>query len=148
MTTRFMFAHRYRNRALLVLGLARLALCPCTAAAEATGATTAYVGMYVNQIDSISLKDNQFTVDFNLWFRWKDGLATPPESFEVVGGRLESQDDDPYVDELGEWHYADRRIVANVTKFWNISRFPLDGHTLKIAIEDSDNEDFKLKYIA
>jgi hypothetical protein len=35
-----------------------------------------------------------------------------------------------------------------VTHFWNITRFPLDNHTIRIAIEDSDLEDFKLAYVA
>uniref|UniRef100_A0A7C4TGG5 Uncharacterized protein n=1 Tax=candidate division WOR-3 bacterium TaxID=2052148 RepID=A0A7C4TGG5_UNCW3 len=41
-----------------------------------------YVGVYLNQITSISLKDNQFTADFYIWFRWKDKNINPLESFD------------------------------------------------------------------
>lgn len=116
--------------------------------ADDAGPTTAYIGVYVNQVDALSLKDNQFTADFAIWFRWKGGAASPAETFEVVGGRLDAQDNTPYANELDGWRYSSRRVVATVTQFWNVSRFPLDDHTLRIAIEDADNESSKLMYVA
>jgi hypothetical protein len=106
------------------------------------------VGVYVNQIERMSLKDNQFTANFDVWFRWKGNEVKPPATFEVVDGHIEVDDDAPYETELADGHYSSRRIIATVTHFWNISRFPLDNHTIRIAIEDSDLEDFKLTYVA
>lgn len=106
-----------------------------------------YVGLYVNQIYGMSLKENQFTTDFYIWFRWKDPEYNPIESFEVVNGRVESMKDYKKDDVEGGGFYAYRRVVATITEFWDVSRFPLDNHTLVINIEDGDNEEHKLKYI-
>ena len=39
-------------------------------------------------------------------------------------------------------------MVATITQFWDISRFPLDDHILNLSVEDSDNEEFKVKFVA
>ncbi len=106
-----------------------------------------YVGIYLNQIYAVSLKDNQFSADFYIWFRWQNENVNPLASFELVNGRIESKDGE-YEDTIKGFNYATCRVVATVTKFWDVSRFPLDNHTLTIEIEDSENEEFKLKYIA
>ncbi|MEO0126469.1 MAG: hypothetical protein ABIL44_01805 [candidate division WOR-3 bacterium] len=105
-----------------------------------------YVGIYLNQITSISLKDNQFVADFYIWFRWKDKNLNPLESFDVVNGHIESKEG-LYQDKVNGFNYGVCRVVATIKKFWDISRFPLDNHTLTIEIEDNENEEFKLKYI-
>lgn len=105
-----------------------------------------YVGAYVNQIYAVSLRDNQFSVDFYVWFRWQGDDIKPLESFEVVNGRVESKEGE-YTDKVAGFNYASCRVVATMTKFWDVSKFPLDDHILTIEIEDNDNEEFKLKYI-
>lgn len=104
-----------------------------------------YTGIYLNQITSLSLKDNQFTADFYIWFRWKDKNINPLESFDVVNGHIESKEG-IYEDIVQGSNYGVCRVVATIKKFWDISRFPLDNHTLTIEIEDNDNEESKLKY--
>jgi hypothetical protein len=106
-----------------------------------------YIGVYVNQIYDISLRDNKFSVDFYIWFRWKSDSIDPLESFEVVNGRVESIDG-LYEDIIKGYNYASCRVVATITKFWDVTDFPLDDHILTIEIEDTDNENFKLQYIA
>ena len=105
-----------------------------------------YVGVYVNQIFDVSLKDNKFSVDFYVWFRWIGDSVNPIESFEVVNGRMDSKEG-IYEDEIKGYQYASCRVVATMTKFWDISKFPLDNHVLTIEIEDNENEDFKLRYL-
>jgi hypothetical protein len=105
-----------------------------------------YVGVYVNQIFDVSLKDNKFSVDFYVWFRWIGDSVDPVESFEVVNGRMDSKGG-VYEDEIKGYRYASCRVVATMTKFWDISKFPLDNHVMTIEIEDNENEDSKLKYM-
>ncbi|MBI4412582.1 MAG: hypothetical protein HY541_08875 [Deltaproteobacteria bacterium] len=105
-----------------------------------------YAGVYVNQIYASSLKDNQFSVDFWIWFRWKGDGIKPAESFDLVNGRIESRES-LYEDTLSGLHYAAVRVNATMTKFWDIRRFPLDNHVLTVEIEDNENEEYKLKYI-
>src|SRR3569623_2075365 len=52
-----------------------------------------YIGMYVNQVDSVSLKDSQVAVDFHVWFRWKGDDLKPVETFDVVNGKIGSKED-------------------------------------------------------
>lgn len=107
-----------------------------------------HVGVYVNQVPALRLKENEFVVDFWVWFRWKSDELDPMAHFELVNGRIDSQSE-PYRSELPDGlHYAAARVTATITKFWDISHFPLDDHVLEIAIEDPDNEEFKVRYVA
>lgn len=108
------------------------------------------VGVYVNQIRGVNLRENNFEVDFWIWFRWAKSARreiNPLETFEVVGGDIESKVSEVRED-LGEWNYAACRVVAKVTRFFDIQRFPQDSHEIAIVIEDSANEDHKVRFVA
>lgn len=107
----------------------------------------AFVGVYLNQIYDVSMKDNRLSVDFYIWFRWKNPEFKPHKSFEIVNGQIESRKT-VYQDVIEGYQYAVVRVNANLIKFWDVKRFPLDDHVLTIEIEDSENEDFKLTYLA
>lgn len=104
------------------------------------------VGTYINEVYDLSLKDNKFSVDFYIWFRWQGGELKPHDSFEVVNGRTNSKEV-IYSDTIEGTNYTVSRVHATITKFWDISRFPMDNHTLSIAVEDSQNEEFKFAYV-
>jgi hypothetical protein len=105
-----------------------------------------HVGLYINNIYNVSLRENSFSADFYVWFRWTDKNLKPLESFEVTNGRIVSKDG-IYEDVVEGQNYASCRVVAEFTKFWDVSNFPLDTHKITIEIEDNDNEDFKVRYI-
>ena len=46
----------------------------CPALAQPGQPQAVMVGIYVNQITSIDIKNNNFLADFYLWFRWQDAL--------------------------------------------------------------------------
>ena len=97
------------------------------------------VGIYVNNLSQLDIKTSQFTVDFYIWFRW-DGSATelnPLETFELPNGRITSKTGISKRT-FGTQRYAACRVLATVTKVFDMTRFPLDDHTLTIEIEDSD----------
>lgn len=134
-----------RKFMLAVAGLALIL--PAFAAEEETpAAVTVHVGVYVNQIYDISLKDNKFCADFWVWFRWQGEDVNPLESFEVVNGRVDSKEGE-YRDVVKGFNYAAVRVNATITKFWDITEFPLDNHVLTLELEDNENEEYKLKYI-
>lgn len=96
--------------------------------------TEVLVGIYVDRILELSVKQVGWTVEFYLWFRWR-GLE--PKSFEgflIVDGTADSSELE--VDETinGE-RYQRFRVVAKITKFFDVSRFPCDDHLLTIGIE-------------
>ena len=97
------------------------------------------VGVYVNNISQLDIKTSQYTVDFYIWFRW-DGSAAelnPLESFELPNGRITSKTG-VSKRTFGTQRYAACRVLATITKVFDMTRFPLDDHTLTIEIEDSD----------
>lgn len=96
-------------------------------------------GVYVNQVYAVSLKDNKFTVDFYVWFRYKDDKLAPLDTFELTNGRIESKSG-VVKKKINGVNYAACRVVATINKFWDVSRYPLDNHELVIELEDAAND--------
>jgi hypothetical protein len=104
-------------------------------------------GIYVDRVVELSVKDVGWTVDFYLWFRWQGGGIDPGENFQVVDGWIDSKEK---ADEFtnGDERYALYRVVARITKFFDVSRFPCDDHVLTINIESPAFERNKLLFVA
>jgi hypothetical protein len=115
-------------------------------AAVEKGPVRVEVGTYVNHILALDLKGNQFTADFYIWFRWKGDLK-PFDTFDLANGRITSRTGVVKKELDGGVHYASARIVATITKFWDLRRYPLDDHHLTLEIEDNENEDNLLVYV-
>jgi len=113
-------------------------------AAEPTVVTT---GMWVNQIHELNLKENYFVVDLYVWFRWK-GELKPNETWTFIDGRIESKTDAVKKTLADGSQYVCQRVVVKVTKFWDVSRYPLDGHVLVLAVEEDEGEEHLVKYVA
>jgi hypothetical protein len=116
---------------------------------EPAGAEPALVdvGIYVERIVEISIKDASWTVDFQVWFRWKDGELSPAEGFDVVDGTID------FVQTL-DTHVADndfyvrKRVIATITKPFDIARFPCDDHLLTINLENPKYRRHRMKFVA
>ena len=102
-----------------------------------------YIGTYVNQINSMSLKDEKVQVDFHIWFRWKGDDLKPLETFDLTNGDVDAKED-IYQATSGGFHYAVCRCLATIQKQWNVRDFPLDNHDITIELEDADQEEEKL----
>jgi hypothetical protein len=128
-----------------LLALALLSLTPSRARAD--GPKTVTVGIYVNQLLALDLKNNSFTVDFYLWFRWSDDALHPADTFELPAGRVLSKTS-VGKKKIGSENYASLRIVATIAQFWDMRRYPLDDHTLRIEVEDAESEAHALVFVA
>lgn len=108
-----------------------------------------YVGLYVDSVDALSIKDSYWTSTFYLWFRWKgDKTLDPSKSVQLVDARIEKKDLlEQYTGEDG-MNYQRSRISARMFKTFNTTRVPLDDHLLTIALEDGSHDATKLRYIA
>jgi hypothetical protein len=107
-----------------------------------------WIGVYVNQIEAVSLKDSKVSIDFHVWFRWKDDELKPLETFDLTNGKIDNKED-VYQSMLPDGnHYAVCRVLATIDKLWDVTSFPLDDHDFTIEIEDSAQEEFKLVYRA
>ncbi len=113
------------------------------------------VGIYVNQVKSIEMIQNEYVVDFWVWFRFKSDKHKPEaeqykplDNFEIIGGIVEDRIADQ-MDELGNGDtYAAVRIIARIKKYFDVTRFPLDDHVLTIELEDTKNEEHLTRFEA
>ncbi len=105
------------------------------------------IGMHALRLTSLDVPNNQFSLDFWLWFRWKDDARKPYETFELTNGKIDSRQIER-IDKVGDVNYACIRVQATMTCFWNVERFPLGRQKLAIEIEDNDLEADQLVYVA
>ncbi len=115
-----------------------------TARAEPVKVTT---GMWVNQIHELNLKENNFVVDLYVWFRWK-GELKPHETWSFIDGRIESKTESSSKIFPDGSRYVCQRVIVKVTRFFDVSRYPLDGHTLSMTVEEDEGEDHLVQYVA
>ena len=112
--------------------------------------------MYLVRIPAWGLKTNQFSIDAYIWFLWRGNMDPEPyKSFEIVSGTIDRREkcDDKKVrlkkDGVEEeYAYVCLRIQATITKFWDVSQYPLDQHRLVIEVEDSKRDELALRYRA
>ena len=103
------------------------------------GATTAArrvaIGLYVERIVDLSIKDSRFGIVCDLWFAWEGDDLDPAARLVVVDGSIEK------LTLLEESHVGDRHqqryeLTAAVTRPFHIRHFPLDRHLLLVAFEN------------
>jgi hypothetical protein len=135
--------HSWQSKIFWLFAILTLLTGRSSAAADAP--VKVVVGLYVNQIYGVSLKENKFTADFYVWFRYDDDELKPLENMEVVNGRIDSKSG-IVKKKIDGTNYALCRIVATITKFWDVSRYPIDRHILRIEIEDGESDNTALLY--
>ena len=103
-------------------------------------------GIYLDRIVELSVKEVGWTVDFYVWFRWKGQGEDPGEKFQIVDGSIESREkiEDSTVNDE---RYTLYRVTARITKFFDVSRFPRDGHVLTINVEVPALERHELLFV-
>ena len=110
---------------------------PGVTAAEETSTTKATpvrVGLYVDRIMGLSIKETTWTAVFDLWFRWQGDLQNPGEDFVLMEGNIVSKE--KLVDlSDSSGHYVRYRVEATFTKPFRVTRFPADSHLLTLALE-------------
>ncbi len=133
------------QRSGLFLVCALLVFAPRRAHAEPNRIT---VGIYVNQVSSLDLKANTFTVDFWIWFRSVAKSASPLDSFEVVGARINAKSNVIKKVLPDGQDYAAVRVNATIYRKWDLHRYPFDDHPLELVIEDGDLDASRSVYVA
>jgi len=104
-----------------------------------------FTGMYVERIKSINLKDNIFSVDFYIWFKWTGNKD--PGNFQVINGKIDKK-------ELitnstkGNQKSALYKVSATVSDNSEFFRFPEDDQFLLIDIQDKKYGRQELVYVA
>ena len=108
-------------------------------------------GVYVTKIEGLNFRENKYSLDFYLWFRWKaEGPLVdykPLETFEIVNGRIENKTS-VFEKKIGDMNYASVRVSTTMSEPWELARFPFDSHTMTVRIEDSNYTAKDLVFVA
>lgn len=110
-------------------------------------ATVVTVGAYVDRVPEISIVTASWKADFFVWFSWEGDLPDPGTTFKVVSGEALSRTLMRKVD-TGKQHYSLYKVTAQITKSFDVARFPLDEHVLTIQLEDQALQSYQLCYAA
>ena len=102
-------------------------------------------GIYFDRIKSISLKDNIWTVDFYIWFKWSGNLD-PGDNFQIVDGSIDKKESIKNSTN-GNQEYALYKVTATITKKFDMFRFPEDNQFLTIDIQDKQLNRQQLVYV-
>lgn len=125
-----------RRALALVAVLVVLFLAAPPARATAEGPDEVTIGILVNRIDAINLKESTFDVDFYVWFVWSDMGINPGETFEITNGRINAKAESDIHDVEGG-RYACYRVQATIIKEFDLYKYPRDRHRLSIEFEDA-----------
>jgi hypothetical protein len=111
--------------------------------------TSVNVGVYVTRIPEFSIVHSTWNVDFFAWFAWTgaDAALDPGETFQIVGGQILSRVPLRKTT-TGDQRYALYRVTAQITKEFDVARFPRDEHLLTITLEDQGLEAYRMVYVA
>jgi hypothetical protein len=109
------------------------------------------IGTYINKVQDLNFRENRYTLDFYIWFRWKaqGKLADykPLESFEIINGRIDATRS-VVEKKIGEFSYATARVTATIAETWDLTDFPFDRHRPQVRIEDSGLTALDLQFVA
>ncbi len=80
--------------------------------------TPVSIGIYLDGIETFSIKDSYWMPTFYIWFRWKsDKPIEPGKNFRLVDGKIEKKDlQTSYTGQDGT-RYELYKVVARVNKF-------------------------------
>ena len=100
------------------------------------------VGAYINDIQQLDFKSNNYVIDLYVWFRWKSKDANPSKTMEFMN-RFASDDnlrealtEEP--DELPDGSlYSIIRYQGLFSTKFHLERFPFDTQALIVVMEDT-----------
>ena len=103
-------------------------------------------GVYIDRIPSLSIKDGVWETEFYIWFRWNGSNIDPGENLQVINGEIVSKiREENVTSEQGR--YEEYRIIADISKVFDVTRFPLDADQLTLEFEDNLNSSNYLVYV-
>lgn len=110
-----------------------------------------FIGMYLNKVVGLDLKQNTSWMDFYVWFRWK-GELDPTESYEFMnsfekwGETNIAESEAPRVLANG-WKYREFRIEIQFHSPFDFNAYPLDEQVLRITLEDKSYTSKRIRFI-
>jgi hypothetical protein len=109
--------------------------------------TEVQVGAFILRLRDVSPRDASFDVDMWLWFRWAGTDVRPDLTFELANGIITNTPVSQLQEDMG-LNYATLRVQATIFHDFDVRRFPMDDHKIRILIEDSQLDESSLIYTA
>jgi hypothetical protein len=115
------------------------------------GPTKVKIGIYINDIQSLDLRNHSFVGDVYIWFRNPDPALKPGSTFELMNMFAPDDHvqkafyDQPQPQPDGSTYELFRHQGPFSAKF-NIRTFPFDSHNLTVEIEDQESTAERLIY--
>jgi len=106
---------------------------------------TVKLGVYITSLYDLSLTNNSFSVDFWLWFNYKNHSLKPLETVEIVNAK-KTENILPNTETKKGIVWAMYKCRAEVKKQWNIEDFPFDRQVLEIIAEEGIKDVTSLDY--
>jgi hypothetical protein len=109
------------------------------------------VGIYLNDVQNIDMRANNYTLDFYLWFKWKNPESDPTATFEFMNHSESWATMITKPTEKAEtlpdgWQYQVMHIQARMSEKMDLRAYPFDHQNLLIYIEDSAKDSTHLDY--
>ncbi len=121
--------------------------------AEDTPPDKVIVGAYVNDTQSLNLREHSYSMDVYVWFRWRDPSFDPTDTVEIVNpnelwGHVRNlQYEEPLQLPSGEL-YQVLRVQGRFSHKFFFYNFPYDRQKLVVEFEDSVNEVDRMVFVA
>jgi hypothetical protein len=118
-----------------VCALCLLWLFPSISSAQKSRPTTVDVGIFLNSVPSVALKERKFQVDFNIWFRWEGNGVEAIDAFSIEDGQIDVKEEltKKKVDGV---NYSLYKVLATIHNNFDLAKYPLDDHALHIRIKN------------
>ncbi|MBF0457802.1 MAG: hypothetical protein HQK99_07900 [Nitrospirae bacterium] len=110
---------------------------------------TVTLGTYIDDIDSLSIKDSVWSANFYIWYKWQgDAKLDPGGKLVLVDGVINKKELLEDYHDAGGINYQRYRISAKIIKFFDTARVPIEDHMLNIYVEDGSRDGTKLRFVA
>jgi hypothetical protein len=149
----------YALLAALLVGLSASAM-PAPAHAEEAAPQQVIVGAYINDIQELDTERGTYTIDFYMWFRWKDPQVDPTDSIEVMNSNaMENTTSSATGGVSGRPFPSEPRVMPDGSKYqgfryqgvfsknMNLHRFPFDIQLLNVLLEDVNQDNRQLEFV-
>ena len=119
--------------------------------APAAGPELVKVGIYLNDVQNIDLHNNNYLLDFYLWFKWADKESDPTATFEFMNHSESWGTINTKVTEKPETlpdgtQYQVMHIQGRMSEKMDLRAYPFDFQSLTIMIEDAAKDASGLQY--
>jgi hypothetical protein len=106
--------------------------------------TRVNVGIYINRIYNINVKEQTFDCEFYLWMNWKGPNSA--DQYEFVNGKHTETILRTITTDSSGTTYLSAKVRGTFMVPFYVSEYPLDQHELFIGIEDFNWPEKKLMY--